>query len=150
MSTPTEVKLVRNNGSETYRLKATRISTEVDNSLVTDSIISGVSRAVVGGKFVLDLRTFDITFEIQGMEPGDYPNSAQYSDHDYGFRWQIERAALEWGFTVGDGFDDLEYDGRTFNGVITSLNIVEDTEQRKRRTYDGSLEWTYLDAYVSQ
>jgi hypothetical protein len=157
MATDTRVELRRNDGSEVFNLKTTRVETEVSNGLVTDSIISGVSRKLLGGKFVLDLRTFQVDVDIQGMEPDDYPNSGMYDgsspdypDHDdYGFRWELERAALEWGWTSGDGFDQLYYDGRTFNGVITNLSLTEDTEAGKARTYTGTLEVTYLDEWVS-
>jgi len=149
MTTDTRVELRRNDGSEVFKLKSNRVETEISNGLVTDSIISGVSRAVVGGKFVLDLRTYDITIDIQGMDSGDYPNSSTYSDDDYGFRWELERAALEWGWTSGNGFDMFAYDGRTINGVITNLSVDEDTESSKPRTYSGTVEWTFLDAWVS-
>jgi len=155
--TDTRVELRRNDNSETFNLKATRVETEISNGLVTDSIISGVSRRVLGGKFVLDLRTFQIDIEIQGMDPVDYPNSSTYDgssadrpdDDDYGFRWELERAALEWGWTSSDGFDQLLYDGRTFNGVITNLAVTEDTATGKARTYDATVELTYLDSWVS-
>jgi len=155
--TDTRVELRRNDGSEVFNLKTTRVETEISNGLVTDSIISGVTRKVLGGKFVLDLRTFQIDIDIQGMEPGDYPNSATYDggsperpdDDDYGYRWEIERAALEWGWTSSDGFDQLYYDGRTFNAVITNLSVTEDTESGKARTYAGTVEVTYLDAWTA-
>jgi len=155
--TGTRVELRRNDGSETFNLKATRVESEISNGLVTDSIISGASREVLGGKLVLDLRTFQIDIDIQGMEAADYPNASTYDgssperpdNDDYGFRWELDRAALEWGWTTGDGFDELYYDGRTFNGVITNLSVDEDTESGKARTYTGTVEWTYLDAYVS-
>lgn len=157
MATDTRVLLERNDGSETFRLKATRVETEISNGLVTDSLISGVTRAVVGGKFVLDLRTFTVSIDIQGMDPGDYPNSATYDgsspdspdDDDYGFRWELERAGLEWGWTSADGFDQLEYDGRTFDGVITNLSVTEDTDASKARTYEATIEFTYLDAFIA-
>lgn len=158
MTTDTRVELRRNDGSEVFKLKANRVETEISNGLVTDSILSGVSRALVGGKLVLDLRTFDITIDIQGMDPGDYPNSSTYDgssperpdDDDYGFRWELERAALEWGWEAGHGFDQFYYDGRTFNGVLTNVSIDEDTEEGKARQYTGTVEWSYLDAWVSE
>lgn len=155
--TDTRVELRRNDGSEVFRLKTTRVETEISNGLVTDSIISGVSRRVLGGKFVLDLRTFQIDVDIQGMESGDYPNASTYDgssaerpdDDDYGFRWELERAALEWGWDSSDGFDQLYYDGRELQGVITNVSLVEDTEANKPRTYTGSVEWTYLDSWIN-
>lgn len=157
MATDTRVRLERNDGSEEFRLKANRVETQISNGLITDSIISGISRAVVGGKLVLDLRTFQVDFEVQGMDSEDYPNATDYDgssseypdDDDYGFRWELERAALEWGWTSAAGFDTLHYDGRTFDGVITNLSITEDTEAGKARTYTGNVEVTYLDRWVS-
>lgn len=155
--TDTRVELRRNDGSETFNLKATRVESEISNGVVTDSIISGVTRKVLGGKLVLDLRTFQIDIDIQGMDSGDYPNSSTYDgssserpdDDDYGYRWELERASLEWGWSSGDGFDQLYYDGRTFNAVITNLSVTEDTESGKARTYTGTVEVTYLDAWTS-
>ena len=151
------VRLVRNDGSETFRLKAERVETAVENGLVTDSIISAASRQVAGGKLVLELQTYTIDFVIQGMTAADYPNSSQYDgsgpstpdNDDYGFREELMRASKEWGFDASNGFDTLEYDGRSIDGVITAFNPVEDTSNRPARAYDATLEWTFLDAYVS-
>jgi hypothetical protein len=156
-TTDLRVKLIRNDNSETFRLKADTVETSVENGLVTDSIISGASRSVLGGKLVLDLQRYTIELVIQGMGPTDYPNSSQYDgssastpdDDDYGFREELMRASKEWGFDVSDGFDTLQYDGRTIDGVITAFNPTEDTSTRPARTYDCTLEWTHLDGYIS-
>ena len=146
--TSTSVDIERNDGSETFVLKTSRIDHEISNGLVTDSIISGVSRELGGGKLVLDIRKFEIDIDIQGMEAADYPNSSTYSDDDYGYAQELERAALTWGWTSSDGFDTLNYDGRTLTGVLTNLNLVENTENTKARQYTGNIEWTYLDVFV--
>lgn len=151
------VKLRRNDNSETFRLKAETVETAVENGLITDSIISGASRAVLGGKLVLELQRYTIDFVIQGMGPNDYPNSSTYDgstastpdNDDYGFREELMRASKEWGFTASDGFDTLVYDGREIDGVITAFNPTEDTSNRPARTYDATLEWTFLDGYIS-
>jgi hypothetical protein len=151
------VELRRNDGSETFRLKADTVETAVENGLVTDSIISGASRAVLGGKLVLEIQRYTIDFVIQGMGPNDYPNSSTYDgssastpdNDDYGFREELMRASKEWGFDAGNGFDTLVYDGRQIDGVITAFNPVEDTSNRPARTYDATLEWTFLDGYIS-
>jgi len=148
--TSTEVTLTRNDGSETFVLKAESVDRSVENGLVTDSIISAVSRQVVGGKLVLSRETYQIDFPIQGMEAADYPNSGTYTDHDWGFNEELWRAAHDWGFTLADGFDTLSYRDRTVDGVITLFNPKEDTGQQKAGTFDASLEFTHLDAYVSQ
>jgi len=147
--TSTEVELRRNDSSETFVVKATSVEMTISNGLVTDSIVSGVSNAVMGGKLVLDAQTYQIDLEIQGMESNDYPNSGSYSDHDKGYRDELKRAALEWGFTAADGFDVLYYDGRTIDGVLTEFSPLEDLSSRQARTYDGTVEWTHLDAYIS-
>lgn len=143
------VKARRNDGSEEFLIKAYSVDETVSNGLVTDSIVSAASRQVAGGKLVLDMQTHQIDFEIQGMEAGDYPNASSYTDHDKGFRDELVRASKEWGYTLSDGFDVLEYDGRIVGGVITEVKVTEDTRERVQATYEGTLEWTYLDAYVS-
>jgi len=148
--TTTEVELRRNDGSETFVLKATRVDPTVSNGLVTDSIISAASRQVLGGKLVLSAETYQVDFDIQGMESADYPNAGTYSNDDYGFKEELWRASHEWGFTLSDGLDVLYYDGKSVEGVITEFNPTEDLNQRKARTYDASLEFTHVDAYVSQ
>lgn len=151
------VELRRNDGSETFRLKAYSVQTQVENGLVTDSIISGASRAVLGGKLVLEIQKYQIDFEIQGMGPNDYPNSATYDgssaatpdNDDYGFREELERASKEWGWDSSNGFDQLVYDGRQIDGVFTAFDITEDTSNRPARTYGGTLEWTFLNGWIS-
>ena len=143
------VRLVRNDGSETFRCKAQSTETQVENGLVTDSIISAGSRAVAGGKLVLELQRYQVDMVIQGMTAGDYPNSGTYSNHDRGFRDELLRASKEWGFDASNGFDVLNYDGRQIDGVITAFNPQENAESRPDGTYEATLEWTFLDAYVS-
>lgn len=151
------VRIRRNDGSEEFRLKANNVDTSVENGLVLDSVISAASRQILGGKLVLDLQRYTISFDIQGMEPDDYPNSGIYdgtspstpNDDDYGFRDELMRASKEWGFDADNGFDTLIYDGRNIAGVITSFDPSEDTTDSVSRTYSATLEWTYLDAYVS-
>lgn len=157
MATDTRVELRRNDGSEVFKLKANRSETEISHGMATDSIISGVSREILGGKLVLEVRTIDVTVDIQGMESGDYPNSGTYDgstpsrpdDDDYGFRWELERASLEWGWDASNGFDRLYYDGRTFDGVFTNFSLDEDTEDGPPRHYSGTIEWSILDAWIS-
>jgi hypothetical protein len=149
------VKLVRNDGSETFRLKAHNVETDVENSLITDSLASAF-RQVVGSKFRLSLQVYTIEFRIQGMTPDDYPNSGVYDgssastpdNDDYGFRDELMRASKEWGYDTANGFDTLEYDGRPIDGVITSFNPSENTDNRPGRTYDATLEWTFLNDFV--
>ena len=149
------VKLIRNDGSETFRLKANRVETDVENGLITDSLASAF-RQVVGSKLRLDLQTYIVDFQIQNMTAADYPNSGTYDgsspstpdNDDYGFRDELIRASKEWGYDTANGFDVLEYDGRQIDGVITSFNPTEDTEQRPGRTYTATLEWTFLNDFV--
>lgn len=142
------VRILRNDGSEEFRLKATQVETAVENNVATDSIISGVSRAVAGGKLVLGLQRYQISFVIQGTEPGDYPNAGTHANDDKGMRDELLRASKTFGFTQADGFDKLLYDGRSIDGVFTSYNVTEDTSSRPARTYDATIEWTHLDAFV--
>jgi len=143
-----QVRILRNDGSEEFRLKATQVETAVENNVVTDSIISGASRAVAGGKLVLGLQRYQISFVIQGTEPGDYPNAGTHANDDKGMRDELLRASKTFGFTQADGFDKLLYDGRSIAGVFTSYNVTEDTSSRPARTYDATIEWTHLDAFV--
>jgi hypothetical protein len=151
------VRLRRNDGSEEFRLKADNVETSVENGLVMDSVISAASREILGGKLVLDLQRYTISIDIQGMTPDDYPNSGVYDgsspatpdDDDYGFRDELMRASKEWGFDVDNGFDTLVYDGREIDGVITAFDPSESMDESPGRTYSATLEWTFLDAYVS-
>lgn len=149
------VKLIRNDGSETFRLKAYNVDTDVENGLITDSLASAF-RQVVGSKLRLDLQTYTVDFVIQGMTPDDYPNASTYDgssastpdNDDYGFREELMRASKEWGYDLSNGFDTLEYDGRSIDGVITAFDPTEDTANRPGRTYDATLEWTFLNDFV--
>lgn len=147
--TDTAVELQRNDGSESFTVKASSIEMTVSNGLVTDSIISALTNnRVLGSKLVLDAQTFQIDFVIQDMDGSDYPNSSAYSDNDKGYRDEMKRAALSWGYTLSDEFDVLLYDGRTIDGVITEFSPLEDLNQRPGRTYDAHLEFTHLSDYI--
>lgn len=146
--TTTETALRRNDGSEEFTLKCNSVEITISNGLVTDSIISAVSNEVLGSKYVLDAHTYQINITIQGHDSSDYPNSANYTDHDKGFRDELKRASLEWGFTLSDDFDVFYYDGRTIEGIITEYSPVEDLSQKQQRTYEAVVEFTALSNYV--
>lgn len=140
----TEVRLIRNDGSETFQLKAERVEMTTSNGFVTSSVISGASNEVLGSKLVLDMVTFQIAIKIQGHEASDYPNSSSYSDHDRGFAREIRRASEQWGYTVSDDLDELYWDGRRVGGVITEVSVSEDVNQQMQRTYTGDIEFTHV------
>jgi len=144
------VQLVRNDGSETFDFKATRVKNTTSNGLVTDTVISAL-REVIGGKLVLEKEEFIIEAIIQDMDGSQYPNSGTYSDDSLGFERELQRAAKTWGWTASDGFDNLLWGGRSpLNGVITQVDTEENAEDETLGpgSYTVNVEFTYLDAFI--
>jgi len=151
MATVNGVKLIRNDGSETFDFKAKRVEDRTANGLVTDSVLSA-ARKVIGGKLVLEKETFIIEGIIKEMDGDQYPNSGTYSDNDFGFEREIQRAAKEWGYTKADGFDNLVWDGRAeLDGILTEVTTEENVDKQDLGpgSYEFTVEFTYLDGYIS-
>lgn len=151
MATIDGVTLRRNDGSEEFDLKAERVEDTTSNGLVTDSVVSGL-REVIGGKLVLDKETFVIEGIIKNVDPDQYPNSGTYTDDDLGQERELQRAAKEWGWTQSNGFDKLVWGDRPpLNGVLTEVNTEENADDPElgAGSYSFTVEFTYLDAYIS-
>lgn len=151
MATIDGVTLKRNDGSEEFDIKATRVKKSYSNGLITDSIVSAL-REVVGGKLVFDKETLIVEGVINDMDADQYPNSGTYSDDDLGFEREIDRAGKEWGFDSTDGFDTLTWGDRSaINGVITQVDAEENAEDEEMGAgaYSLTLEFTYLDAFIT-
>lgn len=151
MATIDGVTLTRNDGSETFDLKATKVKKSLSNGLITDSIVSAL-REVVGGKLVFDKETLVVEGIIQDMDADQYPNSGTYSDDDLGFERELDRAGKEWGFTDADGFDTLTWGNRSaIDGVITQVDATENSDDPElgAGAYTFTLEFTYLDAFIT-
>lgn len=151
MATIDGVTLDRNDGSESFDIKALKVKKSYSNGLVTDSIVSAL-REVIGGKLVFNKETLVVEAIIQDMDADQYPNSGTYSDDDLGFEREIDRAGKEWGFDTTDGFDTLTWGARSpINGVITQVDATENAEDPDLGVgaYSLTLEFTYLDAFIT-
>jgi len=151
MATIDGVTLERNDGSESFDLKATKVKKSFSNGLVTDSIVSAL-REVVGGKLVFDKETLVVEGIIQDMDADQFPNSGSYSDLDLGFERELDRAGKEWGFDTTDGFDTLTWGNRSpIQGVITQVDATENADDPElgSGSYEFTLEFTYLDAFIA-
>lgn len=146
------VVLTRNDGSETFTLKAETVQFRQSNGLITDSVISAL-REVVGGKLVLERETYVVGGIIKGVEADQYPNAGTYEDHDYGMKSELDRASDTWGYDTTNGFDYLTW-GRDppRQGVFTSVALTEDASDPEMGSgaYAFEIEWTYLDQYVGE
>lgn len=151
MATIGSVQIIKNDGSETFDFKAETVEYKADVGLVTNSVISAL-REVVGGKLVLENETIVVKGIIKDMDGDQYPNNGTYADDDLGFESELRRAHKEWGFTSGDGFDELSWGSRSnFDGIFTNIQITEDAndEEIGAGSYSFTLEWTYLDAFIA-
>lgn len=145
------VRLVRNDGSETFEFKAENVDYTQSNGVVTDSVISAL-REVIGGKLVLEKETMVVTGIVKDMPSDHYPNSSTYADDDLGFESELRRAGKEWGFDTTDGFDELYWGPRpALQGILTEVGITEDATAPElgAGSYTFEIEFTYLDGYVS-
>lgn len=151
MATIGSVQLIKNDGSETFDFKAETVEYKADNGLIVDSVISAL-REVVGGKLVLNNENIVVSGIIKDMDSDQYPNSGTYADDDLGFESELRRAHKNYGWTSGDGFDQLSWGTRSdFNVVFTNIQITEDAtdEELGAGSYSFEAEFVYLDAFIS-
>lgn len=144
------ITLERNDGSETFHLKATNARVSQSNSVVTDSVLSGL-REIIGGKFVFENESHVFEGIIKGVDPDSYPNSSTYTDHNLGMETELRRAHKTWGWTNANGFDLLYWGPRPpIQGVWTDITIREDAEDPElgAGAYTFELEFRFLDAFL--
>lgn len=150
--TSTNLTLVKNDGTETFTLKANSVKSTVSMGVVTKALL-GAAASLSGGDPVLAKETYEINGVIKDVEAADYPNSGTYSDDDLGMSEELKRAAKEWKPTTGDGLNTMNYDQGAnlrgaVDGLLTEVAVTENRSADKPRDYEFTLEWTHYDVYV--
>jgi len=148
----TGLTIVKNDGSETFTLKANSVKSTISMGVVTKALL-GVASGLSGGNPKLSKETYEITGVIKDVDPEDYPNSGTYSDDDLGMGEELKRAVKEWTPTTADGLNVMNYEQGAnlrgpIDGVLTEVAITENRENDKPRDYQFTLEWTHYDVYV--
>lgn len=150
--TTTDLTLVKNDGTETFTLKANNVKSTVSMGVVTKALL-GAAASLSGGDPTLAKETYEINGVIKDVDAGDYPNSGTYADDDLGMSEELKRAAKEWKPTTSDGLNTMNYDQGAdlrgpVDGLLTEVSITEDRSADKPRDYTFTLEWTHYDVYV--
>lgn len=150
--TTTNLTITKNDGTETFTLKATDVKSSIGMGVITKAVLGGIA-SLTGTDPVLSKETYELNGVIKDVDPGDYPNSGTYSDDDLGMSEELKRAAKEWKPTTGDGLNTMDYDQGanlrgTIDGVLTQVDISENRDQDKPRDYTFTIEWTVYDVYV--
>lgn len=150
--TSTNLTIVKNDGTETFTLKANSVKSTVSMGVVTKALL-GAAASLSGGDPVLAKETYEINGVIKDVDAADYPNSGTYSDDDLGMSEELKRACKEWQPTSGDGLNVMNYDQGAdlrgaVDGLLTEVAITEDRGSDKPRDYTFTLEWTHYDVYV--
>lgn len=150
MTSGLDVSLVKSDGSETFQLRTEKVQSKVSNGLITRSILSGLGDLVAGSDPVLNTETYKLqNVLIRNVDANDYPNSSSYSNDNYGMENELRRAAKEWGPSAAQGFDTLNWDGRTIDVVITDFTSDQkQSEDGVPRVYTVNMEVTHVDVYV--
>jgi hypothetical protein len=150
--TTTDLTLVKNDGSETFTLKATDVKSTVSMGVVTKALLGGAA-SLSGGDPVLSKETYELNGVIKDVDAADYPNAGTYSDDDLGMAEELKRAAKEWQPTVQDGLNVMNYDQGAnrrggIDGLLTEVAVTEDRSADKPRDYTFTIEWTHYDVYT--
>lgn len=147
MTTATNTALERNDGGELFILKVSHVEAVNAKNAYIKSITSAAGN-LAGADPVLEKETYELTGEVRGMDPGDYPNSGTYADHDFGFAEELRRASKEWGPDLENGLDTFDWDGREIGVVITELRLEENPQETPEKQYTFTMELTAFDVYV--
>jgi hypothetical protein len=150
--TATDLTLVKNDGTETFTLKANDVKSTISMGVVTKALLGGAA-SLSGGDPVLAKETYELNGVIKDVDPGDYPNAGTYSDDDLGMSEELKRAAKEWQPTAQNGLNVMNYDQGAnrrgpIDGLLTEVSITENRDNDKPRDYTFTLEWTHYDVYT--
>jgi len=150
MTSGLEVSLTNDDGSETFQLRVEKVESKVSNGLITRSILSGLGDLVAGSDPVLNTETYKLqNVQIRNVDANDYPNSSSYSNDNYGMENELRRAAKEWGPSAAQGFDQLHWDGRDIDMVITDFSSAQSAvDDGVPKVYTVNMEVTHVDVYV--
>lgn len=150
MTSGLEVSLTNDDGSETFQLRVEKVESKVSNGLITRSILSGLGDLVAGSDPVLNTETYKLqNVQIRNVDAADYPNSSSYTNDNYGMENELRRAAKEWGPSAAQGFDQLSWDGRTIDVVITDFSSAQSAvDDGVPKVYTVNMELTHVDVYV--
>lgn len=150
--TTTGTRIIKNDGSETFEIRATNVKLQKSNNIVIQSILSAAG-GIAGGTPVLAKISWKVDFVIRNTDAADYPNSGTYSStpntDNYGFYEELSRAFDEWRPTTADGLDTFEYDGRSVDVTLSDLQLNEDRSGEDiSRQYSGTLELSTFTVYI--
>jgi len=150
MTSGLEVSLTNDDGSETFQLRVEKVESKVSNGLITRSILSGLGDLVAGSDPVLNTETYKLqNVQIRNVDANDYPNSSSYSNDNYGMENELRRASKEWGPSAAQGFDQLAWDGRNIDVVITDFSSAQNAvDDGVPKVYTVNMELTHVDVYV--
>lgn len=150
MTSGLDVRIEKADGSEVFKLRVEKVQSKVSNGLITRSILSGLGDLVAGSDPVLNTETYKLqNVLLRNVDPEDYPNSSSYSNHNYGMENELRRAAKEYGPSAAQGFDQLHWDGRSIDTVITDFSSDQSAaEDGVPKVYTVNMELTHVDVYV--
>lgn len=151
-TTDLEVAFIRNDGSDSFDMKAGKVERSHNNSFVAKSVLQSAGD-VIGRDVDLGFETYSVNGVIQDTQDGTYP---QYETIDKTtYRRAVEkeinlsRAMNRWGPDAGDGFDVLRWGPREIPGMMTKYSATEDASgERGPGKFTFSIEWTYANVVV--
>lgn len=151
--TSTDLTLVKNDGTETFTLKASNVKSTISMGVITKALLGGIASALSGTDPVLSKETYEVNGVIKDVDAGDYPNSGTYDDNDLGMSEELKRAAKQWKPTTSNGLNTMNYDQGSnlrgpISGLFTEVSITENRDSDKPRDYSFTIEWTHYDVYV--
>lgn len=144
------VRFIRNDGGDTFMMKAENVERSHNNSFIAKSILQAAGD-VAGRDIDLGFETYNVQGVIQGTDPGTYPSGGEYPSIDTG-SWNeatekemcLNYAMNHWGPTTGGGFDRLQWGPRMIPGMMTKYSATEDaTGDRGPGKFSFTVEWTY-------
>lgn len=146
--TTTGIELEKNDGTETFTLKVTTLTSTNANNIITHTIVAEAG-AIAGEEPLFEKESYELTGEVRGMDGTDYPNSSTYADDDYGQVEELRRAAKQWGNLATGGLDTLRWDGRSIGVVISEVRIDQNREEDPEKQYSFTLELTAFDTPIT-
>jgi hypothetical protein len=148
------VALIRNDGSESFDLKANKLDRSLGNNVVKQGVLAQAGE-IAGKDVALGFETITVDGKIADTQQGTYPTGGNYPSINLS-NWAratekemaLVHAAKTWGPDNSDKFDVLEWGPRSIDGIITKLGTTENRSKNGPEQYTYTLEFTHITRYV--
>lgn len=135
-----------NGDKKTFNIISVRIEEKMQKSLIVKFAIGFLDR-FLSTVPKPEMQDITIEAEIKGIEPGDYPNSSSYSNHNQGYKEELERHFYKFNPSpdLNPKLTEFKWHGQTYSGAVTDITFIEETNEDLSQRYEATIEFSVFD-----